>query len=204
MKSGLLLVGILLAAAPALAQSASPTSAPPSLLASAVIAAVVSALVSGMVALLVKDKEYKNEYYKKVIDKRLKAIEAIEACTYLFTARNYDLNEEKTWHVYFEEKVDGNAFSEAVGNMSKYSVWYSMPTIERLGAFTTCITSLLAQCEGKEEEEIIEIGIDNYEEIEYHRLRLEASIRIDMASLHKVEKFFKSIPMLPEVSLSES
>lgn len=200
MKSSLLLPNLLLVAMPALAQSTMSVATPPSLLASAVIAAVVSAVVSGGVALLVKDKEYKNEYYRKVIDKRLKAIEALEACTYLFTARNYVPNEDKTWHVYFEESLDSKAFSEAVDNMSKYSTWYSMQTVARLDAFTTCITSLLARCEGKGEAEAIDIGADNYEEIEYHRLSLEASIRSDMASLHKVRKFFKSIPTPPEIN----
>jgi hypothetical protein len=200
MKFNLLL--LLLTVTPVWAQSAAPATTSPSLLASAVIAAVVSAAVSGLIALMVKDKEYKNEYYKKVIDKRLKAIEALEACTYLFTARNYATDGSKTWHVYFEKSINSDAYTEAVSNMSKYSIWYGMQTIKRLDDFTACITNLLAQCKGKEEKEAVNIGVNNYEKIEYYRLSLEASIRSDMASLHKVEKFFKSMPM-PPINLND-
>lgn len=150
-----------------------------------------------------KDKEYKNDYYRKVIDKRIKAIEALEACTYLFTAHNYESNENKHWHVYFEESIESNIYSESVTNMSKYSVWYSVQTVKRLDAFTTYITMLLAQCKGKEVEDTIDIGISNYSKIEYYRLSLEASIRSDMASLHKVGKFFKSMPTPPTIELSD-
>jgi hypothetical protein len=53
-------------------------------IASTAVASVVAAALSSWFNYLLKNKEYKNDYYKKVIDKRIKALESVEVLVSLF------------------------------------------------------------------------------------------------------------------------
>lgn len=162
-------------------------------LASAAIAAVVSAIVSGFVAIIIKDKEYKNDYFKKVIDKRIKALEALEVCTALFSSYYGTTKGENLYHTILNDDEGAALFNEAVDELKKYGIWYSKRTAGNILLFSSLTSSTIMQCIGKSADARRKIAVDTFAYIEHHRAILEECIRNDMASLHKVEEFFNSM-----------
>lgn len=189
-----LLAALLLAAEPVLAQAAPPASAPPSLLASAVVAGLVSAAVSGLVALLVKDKEYRNEYFKKVIEKRLKGIEAIEDAAaplrvyYLFVGKDGVVNK---YHAFFMSLDNSEVFTKAVSNTSQYIVWHSGPTIKAFNNFTEQVSKIIRDGKNMDENARMQMAINEFKKISDIMAELRKCITKDMLTLHNVDVFFK-------------
>jgi hypothetical protein len=191
-----LFAGLLLAAIPTLAQTTPAAGTPPSLLASAVVAGLVSAIVSGLIAWLVKDKEYKNDYYKKVIDKRIKAIEALETYVSLFNTAQEVIdisnNQHRQLHTFFANKRDDEITHKAIEDITKSGIWYGVETSKKANKLSRIVGREATKCSGKNSIEIIRISIDAFREIEIAKIEVQRSMRNDMASLHKVEAFFKA------------
>lgn len=163
-------------------------------LASAAIATVVSGVVSSVVSLLVKDKEYKNDYYKKVIDKRIRAIEALENYAILFNTNRKKTknNIEIRYHNIFLNENHQEALKNGIENIASSGLWLSDNTIKCIKKLTHEAEITRVECRQKGTTEIIEIAGNHFSKIESARIELEHSLRVDMASLHNVKAFFKA------------
>jgi hypothetical protein len=162
-------------------------------LASAAIAAVVSALVSGLISIYVKDKEYKNDFYKKVIDKRLKAIELLEPLSSSFVAIYKSKKTGKSYHAYFADYGDSDlGINSIIDDASKYAIWLSKSTYSAFGNLIVTVLDIkkrsraVTDSEGK-----LEIAAEGHASIEDARKKLETSIKADMNTMHNIKRFLK-------------
>jgi hypothetical protein len=162
-------------------------------LASAAIAAVVSAIISLIAGVILKGKEYKNDYFKKVIDKRIKAIEALEACISLFSSYYESTEGQVLYHTILVDDTGAEVFNEAVDEVKKYGIWYSPATAINIRKFSNFASSTLMDCRDESANGKEKIALRVFIYLEHNRAVLEECIRNDMASLHKVKEFFKSM-----------
>jgi hypothetical protein len=165
-------------------------------LASAALATVLSTGITSLINWLTKDKEYKNDYYKRVIDKRIKAVEALESYIGLFNigrkARHSTSEDEFTFHFIFSDENCGKQLSDAIENVSKNGIWYGVETAKHANKLSKLVGEAYTKFDNKNEQEIIKIAIEYYREIEGAKIEVQRSISNDMASLQKVEEFFRA------------
>jgi hypothetical protein len=164
-------------------------------LASAAIAAVVSAVVAGFVSVYIKQKEYENEYFKKVIEKRLKAIESMEDATAPLRLHRLTKKSDGTeiiFHLFFTLSDGPEAFRALIAAASKYTIWHSTPTAKAFGVFTRQVTHIRHQCSTLNEAECQELAATEFKAVNETMSKLTNSISQDMLRLHKVEEFLRN------------
>lgn len=161
-------------------------------LTSAAIVGVISALVSSLISLIVKDKEYKNDYFKKVIEKRLKAVESLEDATaslrlhYLVKKQD---DAQSRYHAFLILPDSQEVFKNAVSAASRHIIWHSKSTRMAFGNLARKVSLVLRQSKELDEAERIELAISEYDLIDNKMTELHLSIARDMLKLYKVEDF---------------
>jgi hypothetical protein len=163
------------------------------ILTSTLLAASVSALVS----ILLKDKEYRNDYYKKVIDKRITAVEAAEAITSVFMLLQGFDTPMRDCHVYYVDELDSNKLSNVIDKASAYNFWYSGETLVAVRKLTMVAFPVEAEArklkaKGASKRELQEFASTHHEEVSEAVLAVGNSLAADMSTLYDVKRFFKS------------
>jgi len=93
------------------------------ILTSSVIAAIVSAIISAIVSLKLKQIDYKNDYYKEIISKRLNAYQFLENQIAVLKSTVLDDSDRKPYHMIFsygEKKL--NKFQDNLFLAMSYSI----------------------------------------------------------------------------------
>jgi hypothetical protein len=166
------------------------------ILTSTLLAAVVSAGVSAIFQIVVKNKEYRNDYYKKVIEKRMKAIESVEAMLSLFSrATPIADTDGKVFNFFIRHPVTENdntlkqddVFATAVQMVAQQSIWLSPQLDGRARAFTDKIHYIRYKAkEFKSGEKLVEYYVSNFEEIKNLKSAVDQSVAADMSVLYDV------------------
>ncbi len=161
------------------------------ILTSSLIAGILSAIVSAIVSIILKKIDYRNEYYKILVHKRLNAYEFLERQIAVLKISVLDSSDGKAYYMIFDETSDEfhNYQKNLVAAMA-YSIWINTKTVtimEDLNGLFYQIGNLI------NEDNIIEIGKKYYDEIFILRKKLEISVRKDLLNLYKLEKLNKSI-----------
>jgi len=143
--------------------------------------AMLGALLSGFYNLRAKRNEYVNDYYKKVIDRRLAAYERLEDL--ILSLKTVVLDEDaKPYHVLFSH--DWQDAYDHIYNLP--SLWLSNDALEK----TQALNYLMFRVRPTPNE-AIEFGKQNYHEISKLRSDLEKILAIDMLDFHNVTGFLK-------------
>ena len=158
-------------------------------LSSSVVAAIVSALVSGGFALRAKRVEYENEYFKKVIERRLEAYEAVEHLILLFKNSVIGDDEARPYHLIFNREDWLKEYYKHSAFVSASSLWLSDDMFDATQELNRVMFSLpgdasLAQAFGK----------DNYVRFAEIRSKMERTMMADLSILHDVPSFLKRKP----------
>jgi hypothetical protein len=159
----------------------------------AFLSAAASLLVSSISSVRLKEREYRNDYFKKVIEKRLKGIESIEDTTgplRLYHIVKAPDGSDTLFHAFFILPEKGEAFKQAVAETSQHVIWHSQSTAKAFNDFARKVTNVMKQCKGLGEIEARSIAIAEFKSVSETMNRLHMSIGRDMLNLHKVEAFF--------------
>lgn len=103
------------------------------ILASSVIATVLSTIINYFISVRLKRLDYKNEYYKTIIQKRLEVYQYIEEQITYLRAVMIDENDNKIYHALFNE-----GFEKAIDLQNNlimaiaYSLWIDKDTSDYL------------------------------------------------------------------------
>ena len=158
----------------------------------AACAALVSASISAFIALKGKEKEFKNDYYKKIIDKRIKAIEHAEALINLFRPFKTMPN-DLSYHTYFIKKLQDDDYLEALNAVIEHSLWFSSSTLYSLKQFNIVFRPIKAKAKTfKEESDLKNFAAENFDAILKRMIEVQGCIGRDMHNLHDVSGFLHS------------
>lgn len=162
------------------------------LLTSSIFAGIISAFVSYFISIKLKRVDFKNEYYKQILIKRLEVYEHIEFL--ISTLKPVVLGDDnKPYHIVFNKGENKlyESQKELFFVVNK-NIWVDNKTtkqLEKLNDFFFNINNLAFE---KTEEEIIEIGKKYYDKLAELRINLENSTKEGLYNLHDIEKSFKS------------
>lgn len=160
--------------------------------------ALVSALASVAFSLKVKDKEYRNDYFKKVIEKRLKAIEKDEELIGLLA--DYTVKYDDKGKQIPGSQYHTNLLSDSGRELIKLckasgldtAMWESPKTEMLYNDFNAALTEALIRTANVDKGKRFNILVEVFDDIETLMLKLEESLNDDMATLYDVKSFFKA------------
>lgn len=165
-----------------------------SALVNALITAVVSAIVTNLFMWWQKRNDYKRDYYKKVVDKRIKAYEQAEVFVACFDGESVDRATGKSWLTCCETLEDAKRTFEELENTNKYSLWLSKECNQCIQEINTVLYPLF-RFDEKDEKNFklhrLMLSLTLSDVIAKHRDELRNIIRKDMMNLHDVDKFFE-------------
>jgi len=161
------------------------------LLASGVIAGIVSAIISYLTSIRLKKMDFKNEYYKEILKKRLHAYEFIENQIAIMKSVVLD-DDGKPYHMIFGQGE--SKFYEFQKNLMlaiSYGLWIDNKTSETLDEINNLFFNLNNHINKKSDSEIEEIGKEYYNRVSGLRIQLERDVKNGLYDLHDIKKIFK-------------
>jgi len=132
-----------------------------------------------------KNLEYRNDYYKKIIDKRMEAYEQLEEIIAFLKVIAPDNNHKKMYHVYFSTSTLLHEQTMKILEVVSKSIWLS----ENINYLMMQFNQILYLFPNNDNDKIREYAIKKYHEIAVIREELEKNLAIDLLKLHEVEKF---------------
>ena len=163
------------------------------ILSSAVISAVVSVILSAVTTYWLKGLEFRNEYYKEIIKKRIEAYIPIEQVIASLKGAALDTEDNKPYHLIFGYGEEGfyNFFSYVKIGIQN-SLWIEEKTIEYLEKINAIsFKAMLLSSEDPTNIDLIQFGKKYYNELALLRKDLEVSARKDLLTLHDFTKIKK-------------
>lgn len=158
--------------------------------------ALVSSLFSVYLSFRLKDKEYKNDYFKKVIDKRIKAVEGAEKLLGLFSIVIAINNPPGLVYKYlgdFPIAKEDDKFREYLHEFAPSSIWLSVRTEKLLQIFIERIVRVRAAAEKIASADAMGSHfMDAFDDLQRMKSGIHDSLSNDMATLYDVKSFFKS------------
>jgi hypothetical protein len=155
-------------------------------LSSSVISGTIGALIAGWFNLRSKHTEYANMYYKMVLEKRIKAYEAVEYLINQIKIAVVD-TDNRPCHLLFSKDNDhANVYKTLAYGMPD-ALWLSDDLFE-----ATRDLNILVYTRAPDGFGLTEFGKAHYREIAELRTRIERLHTRDMTSLHEVPKFLRN------------
>ncbi|WP_141226064.1 hypothetical protein [Flavobacterium fluvii] len=163
------------------------------ILTSTLVAGIVSTFVSYIISIRLKKLDFKNEYYKEILKKRLTAYEYIEAQLGVLKTVVLDETDGKPYHLMFS--YGDKEFFDYQKNLLmaiSLSLWIDDDTTNSLEKLNELFYNLNIKTHKKSKTEIIEVGKKYYQKISDLRFHLENSTKKGLYNLHNVDKAFKT------------
>ena len=128
------------------------------ILTSALTASILSVVVSAIVSFRLKNLDYKNEYYKKILEKRLGAYGFLEAQIAVLTSTAVGKDGKPYYFIFAngEEKFD--EYQRNLFLAMSYSMWINDVTVEHMGKLNDIYFKILKEIKGGGNEEVVETG----------------------------------------------
>lgn len=154
------------------------------------IASVVGSYLQGLYNRRIKRDEYVNDYYKRVIERRITAYELLEK--FITRLRTSFVGADgRNCSFLFVEQATGSEGAEgasvAVYGVTTLSLWLSNDATSKLRELDSLFAPL-----GSDSNAAVEFGKKNYQVIDAIGAELQRLLARDMLRLHDVESFLKS------------
>lgn len=162
-------------------------------LTSSLISGIVSAIISYYFNLKIKKLDYKNEYYKILINKRLEAYQFVENQISVLRNITFDELDNKTYHIMFSFGEDECInFQKNLMIAKSKGLWIDEETTNTIDEFNEIFYNINQKINNKTEIEIENIGKNYYKKISNLRVKLENNLREGLNDLHNIEKIFRT------------
>lgn len=154
-------------------------------LSSSVISGVLGALIAGWFNLRSKHTEYANTYYKMVLEKRIKAYEAVEG---LFNQTKIAVvdTDNRPYYLLFSKDDDHASVYKALTDGMPDALWLSDELFEATRKLNVLVFSRAPDGSG-----LTEFGKTYCREIAQLRTKMERLHIRDMTTLHEVPEFLR-------------
>jgi hypothetical protein len=163
---------------------------------------LLSAAIAGFFALRAKQRDYVDDYFRKVLDRRLSAYALIETLIFNFKISSPNSNGLLFHHVFNTgESEDPGHISMLFFRLDAEAFWLSDDIFQK----SREVSNLLIQRPAS--VSWIDFGTSHYKEFASIRVGLERLYARDLRTLHKVPRFLKSkrhIDELEEILISRS
>lgn len=155
------------------------------ILTSTLIAGIVSAVANGWFGLRGRQDEYKNAYYKLILERRLAAYEEVEKLIASIKVAVID-KDHRPYHLLFSKDLDEvGVYATMHGTMSS-ALWLS----DNLFDLTRELNVLVFQ--RTKALGLVEFGKQNYRALGELRTKIEKAHLRDLLTLHDVRGFLRS------------
>jgi hypothetical protein len=154
----------------------------------ALVGALLGAMISGYFNLRAKRNEYINEYYKKVIDRRMAAYERLEDL--IISLKTSIVGEDKKpYHLLFSQCDDGGLLPayQKLHDVTSQALWLSDAAFKKTREFNQLLWGF-----NDSGSTPIEFGQKNYQTLANLRENLETLLATDMLAMHDVKRFLKN------------
>jgi hypothetical protein len=155
-----------------------------SLLLSIISSSFVATVASSLINLYLKRLDFKNEYFKLVIQKRLEAYEHIELIIANLKTSALDEADQKAYHLPFFNTSDWHDFSVNQATSNSYSLWLNATISEKLSELNTLMNQFRFDFDISNQEDLIKGGKKYYDAIATIRVELENLARTDVLTLY--------------------
>lgn len=163
------------------------------ILTSTIVSGLIAAIVSAGMSLWLKNLEFRNEYYKEILARRLDAYKKLENLVAALKSTCIDPVDKRGYNSIFSkglayyEEFKG-VFQSGMAN----NLWINDNTLEIMQELNKVIVTISSQILNGNDHRIIDLGKTYYKDIATLRNKLEASIRHDLLHLYDFKKFDKS------------
>ncbi|MFM2225670.1 MAG: hypothetical protein RJA07_1872 [Bacteroidota bacterium] len=157
------------------------------ILSSSVIASILTSFANYFLTQI----NYKNEYFKKIIDKRLLAFEEVYEFIVQFKVLIHD--DDKVSPFFFGQGVvDAEAKMIMFFESTKNSFWLSKEVGELITEFNVLIHNIItkAKIEKDKDAALKNLGMKHLDDLRKTRKKIEVQLFKDLQKLHKVENLF--------------
>jgi hypothetical protein len=160
----------------------------------ALLGALLGTLITGLFSLRAKRNEYVNDYYKKVIDRRIAAYEQLESL--IVSLRTTFLGKDnKPYHLLFSQDEGGGLKPayQMLHGIASQALWLSDEAFDKARELDRLVWRF------KDSKNTpIEFGQQNYQALAILRENLERTLAADMLGLHDVGRFLKRKKTRPD------
>lgn len=169
-----------------------------------ILTAAVGGLIGGFVTLRVARNQYRNDFYKNVVSRRIAAYEQLEYLITMLKTSVVDEDDPRPYHILFKSNDSSEMFKSSFV-LSSHAMWLSNKVNSEVISLNRILYTFPIDKAG-----IIEQAKVNYRTIADTRTRLEKLYARDFLKLHDVPSFLRSkkpeesYGPLPEVKGSDS
>jgi hypothetical protein len=158
----------------------------------AATASLASSSLSVWVAWKSKDKEYRNDYYKKVIDKRIKAVEAAEEMLNILSMYKDAEDGSGTYHEYFEMDLGPEMLTSATKKLASLTTWSSRELVLQLKQLVDIVSAVCVEADGVEKSKQQAVYVRRFPVVNSELLEIQYLVGLEMEQLYNVKGFFKN------------
>jgi hypothetical protein len=155
-----------------------------SLFISIVSSSLLATIVTSLITFYSKKTDFRNEYFKIVIKKRLDAYEKLEFVIAILKTSALDENDGKAYHLPFFNPDNWMEFSANLALTNSYSLWLNESVNEKLSGLISDINQIRFEYDITKSEVLIEAGKKSYDSLASARVELENMARKDVLSLY--------------------
>lgn len=160
---------------------------------------VISTIVNWYVSLSKDKLAYKNEYYKRLIEKRFSAYESIESVLRnmqkIIHTEDPDWTRDYDWFVLFDSRESFDEFLNSVLSCSVAAWWLSKEMIGLISSFSQFLQTEIRY--KANDVNLVALGMRHHKKIKEYYFQIERILFNDLKNLHEVENFIKNIPNHP-------
>ena len=148
---------------------------------------VLSSILTVFFQWIFKFVDYRLDYKKKVIDKRLNAYENIDLI--IWQLGFITQNGKMYWSGIFTSKTDFDNFVVNLVLARKNQIWISNKLLHKLTELNSFLTNLENENTPKNDIDYKKIGNEHFEKIRKFRVEIEKIYKNDFKNLDKVRSF---------------
>ncbi|MBJ7428367.1 MAG: hypothetical protein JHD28_05340 [Bacteroidia bacterium] len=158
----------------------------------------VTTLMTSFVSWVLQKDNYRRDYYKKLLDKRIESYESVRQLTSLFAA-NIQLDDGRLCQARFALGKDHYLkFETKIYSVIQDGFWLSESVSQKLmelNAFLVHNIHNSIDSNGNIDKQLVELGILHRDTLKQFRYDLDQLLYTEFSSLHQIEKFTKARPM---------
>ncbi|MCO5252613.1 MAG: hypothetical protein M9949_14490 [Candidatus Kapabacteria bacterium] len=161
---------------------------------SGLISVIISTISAVVVGLVLKRYDFKSEYYKLIIRKRLKAYSYIEKHLTILKSTFIDEDDKQYHSIFYYGHENYNLKLQAFEQSMVENIWFTPETIEcllELNELYFSIARQVAKVKDKSNRSLIEIGKEHFQKINELGGKLQDSVKEDLLNLHNIKSFNK-------------
>jgi hypothetical protein len=156
---------------------------------------VLSAVLTSLANYYIQKSNYKNEYYKKILDKRIYAYEEVESLLIKTRLHLLDHENQLIYSYLFDtiEELDKTIY--AIAFVNKNSIWLSSDIGWSLTELNTELMNIETEAKRFESPdlELHRIGFERMDKIRILRKQIETYMKRDFINLHDIDLFLNEM-----------